>query len=396
MSKQDIKLRFSLTLHSKGGWTLKGDAIIEGRYKISASIPQGVSKGEREVVYLPEKKAIENCKDLAPYLKEYLSKTQREWDEFLISKDNTNNKSALGGNTILLLSLLFAKTKAFLQSQELFEYLCTEFSCKKPVFPRIGWLVFEGGKHGSGGPEWQEFIFSLQETVPSLTIETLQKLDKKLEAELKTRYPLSSGNFGLEGGRVVQEKDPFLLIQLIEKIADGIEGGVFLDIAGSELYRQEGYLWQGEYIHKERWQEIVLKTAELGSVIAIEDPFDQNDKESWQRCRQEKKGALFIGDDLTTTNITSIREAVGLGLIDGVVIKPNQIGTITETMDAMELGKGLSLVRVVKHRSCETTDNFIVDIAIAGGAEFLMIGGLKGGERISKYNRLLEIESLLS
>lgn len=412
-------------LDSNGYPTISTEIEIWSGEIGKAEIPSGTSTGKTEVVEMRDQdparykgrgvlNAVETIntklKDLLVD-KEFTS--QREFDQMLIDADGTEFKEKLGGNTILSCSMAFARavTEAF--GLELYEYLAMtywdkEYDNKNFKLPTPQILVMEGAKHGNWATDIQEYML-----VPNM--KTFGTFSEALRASTEVFHSIHeildskqySVGLGLEGGYAPKELTSNE--EAFEIILDAIKQTGFetnthftlaLDLASSEFFNEE----KGVY-HLKRGDKI-LSREELISlqeewinkypISSIEDPLHEDDWEGWSLYTQKLgEKIMVVGDDLITTNTKRIKKALENKSINSVLVKLNQIGTVSETLDAIRTTVENNLNAIVSHRSGETNDDFIADLVIATPAQYCKFGAPSRGERIVKYNRLLDIEQRL-
>ncbi|MFH1565874.1 MAG: enolase C-terminal domain-like protein [bacterium] len=353
-------------LDSRSEWTIE-TTIKMGDVSGVASVPCGTSVGSFEAKSLPVSLALEKIEFIRSKIVGRTFNSQEELDKMLLELDGTNDKRNLGANVILSISLAFARSFAAVKKIPLYQYVSEcygdpSFSFNKP---KMMMLIFEGGKHGSSNISIQEFMVVVNsvdegDKVYDLARKTL--LSKKLEVEV-----------GLEGAF---SPVGFLNTEILELLSSLSNNSIALDIASSSVDNDLDFKQMlGKY-----------------NIFSIEDPFGEEEWEKWvQFTKIYGDEVLVVGDDLVVTNPKRIQKAIDLKACNAVIIKPNQIGTLTETLQAIKLAKDNGLKVVVSHRSGETNDSFISDLAIGVNAEFVKFGSPSRGERVAKYNRLLEI-----
>jgi len=367
-----------------------------------ASVPSGVSKGKYEAVERED--AIQNIKDvIAPGLEGKDARKQKELDELMIELDGTENKSKLGVNAILPVSIAICRAGAKANNLSLWEYISgltrgggrgTE-TCRAtsaPGLPKPCILLIEGGLHAGNELDVQEFMICPSGNSFKEQLEKGDKIYDSLGALLKQSFGRQALNTGLEGGMVPPLKHSEQAIALISEVAKrhDAEAQIVLDVAASHFYDQTKglYKFEGSLLTSAELFEFYKSAMKNHNILGFEDPFNEDDQGSWKIFSKE---SFFIGDDITVTNAQKIKIAAEQGLISGVVIKPNQVGTVSETLEAMRMAQEKGLKIFVKHRSGETNDSFISDLAVGVGADFIMAGAPCRGERVAKYNRLLKI-----
>lgn len=408
MKIKDIKGRE--ILDSRGNPTVEAEIITKkGRYR--ASVPSGASTGEHEATELRDKdkrfhgkgvkKAVSNInKEIAKRLKG-INLDQKKIDQALLELDGTENKENLGANAILAVSMAGARAGAASRKVSLWEYLSnlagTDISLPYPCFN-----VLNGGEHAGNDLDIQEFMISPRFDKFSLNLRAGAEIYHSLKEILEKDFSPDSTNVGDEGGFAPSFEKAETALSYLEKAITKAGYNtknikIALDCAASEFYNKKKNTYQIEEKEKNK-EEIFKYYKELVKnypIFSIEDPFDENDFETWAKFKKENKELLVIGDDLLTTNPRRIREAIKKDSCNGLLLKINQIGTITESIAAMQLARSKDWKIMVSHRSGETCDNFIADLAVGLNAEFIKSGAPARGERVSKYNQLLRIEEEL-
>lgn len=383
--------------------------------KVFASVPAGASKGKEEAVELRDGgkryqgkgvlKAIKNIeKIIAPKLKGKEIKEQKELDEFLKKLDGTKNKSRLGANAILGVSLAVCRAGAEKESLPLWQYIAKIFEIKqKEKIPLACFNIINGGLHAGNDLVFQEFMVCPKKGAFFENLRVASEIYHKLKEIISKKYGKGATNLGDEGGFAPPIKFPEEAIELILKSASLLNYekkiSIFLDVAASQFFDGKKYKAKFANFSSEKLAEYYLKLMKKYPIEGIEDPFAQDDFESWQNFMKEAEklnpNFLIIGDDLLVSNPERIKMAKENRLCNGAIIKLNQIGTVTEAGEAAKLAKFFGWKIVVSHRSGETNDDFIADFAVGIGADFIKAGAPARGERVAKYNRLLKIEKEL-
>jgi len=377
----------------------------------TASVASGASTGENEAIELRDadgvgvQNAIKNINDIiAPKLIGKNPKDQKEIDELMIALDGTENKSKLGANAILPVSMAICRAGATSQKLPLYKYIASLVGVKDPLkIPLAMFNILNGGKHAKNGLDIQEFMVVPQKVTFVENLVVCNRIFNNLKNLIAKDFGDDHLGLGDEGGFAppvaTAEQALYLLKNSVEK-----EDVVFaLDCAASEFYKNGKYNIEGRELTKAELLDVYSSLIRNFNIISIEDPFEQNDWNGWESivpaCRQagDKLGReiAIIGDDLTTTNINKIKEAHSKLACTGVILKLNQIGTVSETVEAGKMAKSFGWKTIVSHRSGETMDNFIADLAVGLGADFLKAGSPAKPERMVKYQRLLEIEKEL-
>jgi len=370
-----------------------------------ATVPSGASTGVNEALELRDAdgrgvlKAIENInKIIAPKLKGKDATNQKEIDELLIALDGTENKSKLGANAILGVSMAVARAGAAAAKVPLYSYLAQLSGNKNKLFiPLPMFNILNGGRHAKNGLDIQEFMIVPSKKTIAENLVLCNKIFGNLQREIEKDFDKDHLGLGDEGGFAPPifsaEKALFLL-----RGASKDEGDISfaLDSAASEFYENGKYVFEGQELTRSQLIDFYKELAKEFPIISFEDPFAENDWEGFKEFTNQMQGKIVIGDDLTTTNVKRIKEAHNKQAINGVLIKLNQIGTVTETINAINMTKAFGWKVAVSHRSGETMDDFIADLAVGTGADFLKAGSPAKPERMIKYQRLLQIEQELS
>ena len=396
-------------LDSRGNPTVEVDVVLEAGHRGRAKVPSGASTGAHEAVELRDgdnhryggkgvRQAVANVNEaIAAALRGADAGDQRAIDERLISLDGTANKSRLGANAVLGVSLAVARAAARAAGQPLYRYLS---GGGEPVMPVPMMNILNGGRHAQTRVDFQEFMV-VPAGAPSFA-EALRWGAEVFHALKETLHErrLSTGQ-GDEGGfapeLAANEEAMTLLVQAIERSGHtpGEEVFIALDPAASELYREGKYqldgeggrLSAGELI--DRW----AGWADRYPVISIEDGLAEDDWEGWATLTKRLgKRLQLVGDDIFVTNVVRLRRGIEQGIANSILIKVNQIGTLTETLETMATARQAGYATVISHRSGETEDTFIADLAVATGAGQIKTGAPSRSERVAKYNRLLQIE----
>ncbi len=396
-------------LDSRGSPTL--EVQMQGEHvSVKASVPSGKSRGAHEATPQKPSVAIEHLEVLKPHLLEHGFESQEEFDNFLIARDGTPDKSKLGANLILALSLAFARLWAKEKKLPLWRHLRELFSIHGvPIniaHPRFVFNVVNGGAHVSPTEEWimhngkpkldiQEFqVIPLIEDVGA-ALSIGKEFYDKLGRELQKQFGPKGIMLGDEAGYVVpieRDEDVLeLLYELIRKYHYPMRIG--LDVAASQLFARGRYSLDEKEYSSIQLREYYVRIMNRYNLISIEDPFEEEDFRSFGGLTQQLKGSdrLVVTDDLTTTNPKRLQSAFERAAGNAIIIKPNQIGSLSETLDVVAQAHGHGWRTIVSHRSGETLDDFIADLAVAVGAWGLKSGAPAKPERMTKYNRVVEI-----
>jgi enolase len=401
-------------LDSRGNPTIQVMATLDSGDVGIAKIPSGASTGKREAVELRDgdKKryngkgvlhAIRNVKEvIAPALRGQVFAEQSLLDRVLIDLDGTPNKAKLGANAILGVSLAFARARAKKRGLPFYQHLERR---QQYVLPLPQMNVLNGGKHADNNVDFQEFMVapvgapSFAEAVRAAA-ETFQALKALLH---KDGYSTSVGD---EGGFAPElrsnEEAMELLLEAIGKAGykPGSEVAIHLDPAASEFYENGAYVFHKSSGERKSSDEMIALWAEwikkYPAILSLEDGLAEDDWTGWQKLTaQLGKKVQLVGDDIFVTNTSIFSEGIAKNIANSILIKLNQIGTLTETIACIDLAKIHGYTSVVSHRSGETDDSTIADLTVATGVGQIKTGSVCRGERVAKYNRLIEIEQEL-
>ncbi len=390
---------------SRGNPTIKVTVWCDENFG-SFSVPSGASTGAHEAHELRDadgkgvQEAINKVNNvIAPALIGQDILNQKEIDRIMIELDGTSNKDNLGGNSMIGVSIACAKTAAAVSGVEVFEHLRT-LSEMKPSrrIPHLYMNLINGGKHAKNDLAFQEYHIvsdtdSAEEAV-SAGIKIFNKLENVIRDELREE-PLTLGDEGGFAPKISDIKKP------LEFLTRAIEGNdlkekvrLALDVASSSFYEDGKYKVEDEDISKEELMKIYTDLITEFDLLSIEDPFDEEDFDSFENLREDNKNLFVVGDDLTVTNVVLLKKAIEKKSINAMIIKPNQIGTLSETLETMRTARENDVELIVSHRSGETDDDFIADLAFAFGCFGLKSGAPLKPERKVKYDRLVKISTL--
>jgi len=406
------KIKAREVLDSRGNPTVEVEVRLSSGAVGRAIVPSGASTGEREALELrdhdPKRylgkgvlKAVDNVNSIiAKELKGLPAENQREIDTVLIELDGTPNKSRLGANAILGVSMAVARAMANHLNIPLYKYIGGIFANKLPV-PLMN--VINGGVHADNPLDIQEFMI-----VPVCGKSFSEALRAGVEVFHTLKMLLKekgySTNVGDEGGFAPNlentEKALEFLVSAIEKAGytPGEDILLALDCASSEFYYEDDmYHIEGKKLKSDELVEFYFKLLERFPIISMEDPMAENDWEGWQMITKALGDKVqLVGDDLFTTNINTLKEGFQKGIANAILIKLNQIGTLSETLDTIAFAKEHGYNCIISHRSGETEDTFISHLAVGTNAGQIKTGSASRTDRIAKYNELLRIEEDLS
>ena len=397
-------------LDSRGNPTVEAEVILESGETGRAAVPSGASTGENEAVELRDGddsrylgkgvlKAVENINEKISYELEGLDcLDQTLIDEMLLELDGTENKSNLGANALLAVSMANARAAAMYQGLPLYRYIGGINAKTLPV-PMMN--ILNGGAHADNNVDFQEFmVMPVGAEDFSEALRTGAEIFHHLKAVLKKRgYSTSVGD---EGGFAPNLKSNEEAVEtILEAIGNaGYKAGenvmMALDPASSEFYKDGKYIFKKSDKRELTSDEMAAYWAEWCDkypIISIEDGMAENDWDGWKKLTQMVGDKVqLVGDDLFVTNVKFLQRGIDEKAANAILIKVNQIGTLTETLDAIELAKTHNMTSVISHRSGETEDSFIADLAVATNAGQIKTGSLSRSDRIAKYNQLLRIE----
>lgn len=406
-------------LDSRGNPTIQVEVVTEGGFSGIAKIPSGASTGSFEAVEFRDNdderymgkgvtRAVENVnKFIAKRIEGMNVYNQIKIDKRLIDIDGTENKSRLGANAILGVSLATAKAAANSLGMELYNYI-GGVNAKKLPTPMMN--ILNGGKHADNNISSQEFMIMPVsgndfKTKLRMGVETYHHLKSILKSRGLVTSVGDEGGFAPNLGSEEEALD--VIVEAIEKAGyiPGQDISIALDIASTEMYEEakkqekEGYLfWKtGELKTTDEMIEYLDELASKYPIISIEDGLAEEDWSGWKRLTQRLGNKIqLVGDDLFVTNTNRLRKGIKTKVANSILIKPNQIGTLTETLDAIQMAQKAGYTAVISHRSGETEDTTIADLAVATNAGQIKTGAPCRTDRIAKYNRLLNIEKELN
>ena len=405
-------------LDSRGNPTVQVEVVTDGGFSGTAMVPSGASTGSFEAVELRDGdssrflgkgvlQAVENVnKKISKRIEGMNVYNQVEIDKTLILLDDTPNKSRLGANATLGVSLAVAKAAANSLGMSLYNYIG---GVNAKVLPRPMMNILNGGKHSDNNINIQEFmIIPVGATTFKECIQMGAEVYHNLKKVLKEKgYSVAVGDEGGFAPNLADETEAIeVIIEAIKKAGYEPEKDIALalDVASTEMFEEakkigkDGYYFWKTDIFKTKTEMIdyIEELANKYPIISIEDGLAEEDWESWKELTKRLKNKLqLVGDDLFVTNQKRLRKGIKEKVANSILIKPNQIGTLTETLDAIELAKKNGYTAVISHRSGETEDTTIADIAVATNAGQIKTGAPCRTDRVAKYNRLLNIEDEL-
>jgi len=413
MKSKIKKINAREIIDSRGNPTLEAEIVLNSDTVGRAAVPSGASTGSREALELRDKdpnryngKGVLNN---VSYIQNKISKSlvgldaddQRKIDETLINLDNTQNKSNLGANTLLAVSLANAKASANNKKLSLFKSL--NDSQKKFITPVPMMNIINGGSHANNSVDIQEFMImpigadSIKEAI-RFGVEIFHALGNILESK---NYITTVGDEGGYAPNLSSNKEALdIIMQAIEKAGYKPESEIVLalDVASSEFYKDGFYELASENkkFTNSEFIQLLKSWKKDYPIVSIEDGLDENDWSGWEELTKEIGNDIqLVGDDLFVTNPKIFQQGIDKNIANAILIKLNQIGTLTETVNTIELASENNYNSVVSHRSGETEDTFISDLSVAYSCGQIKTGSLSRSDRVSKYNQLLRIEEEL-
>ncbi len=397
-------------IDSRGVPTVEVEIELTSRHSIIASVPSGASTGTFEAYELRDgdkqryfSKGVQNAVSLInSEIKETILgfdvMNQKEIDNTLIDLDGTKNKKRLGANSILAVSLACAKAASIFLNTPLYKYI----GGIQNTIPTPMMNIINGGCHSSNSLDFQEFMIipghfkSFKESLRA-GCEVFHSLKELLISKNLSTSVGDEGGFAPEISSNRECLD--LILNAIEKAGykPGKEIYIALDVAASEFFINNKYkiLSEKTSFSSDQFSDYLIKLCKKYSIISLEDPFAENDWKAWQKFNKKYGSEIqIVGDDIFTTNIDLISKGIKVKAANAVLIKVNQIGTLTETMMAIELAQMNGLETVISHRSGETENTFIADLSVATNSGQIKTGSMSRSDRISKFNQLIRIEEI--
>ena len=390
-------------LDSRGNPTVEVEVLLESGIKGIASVPSGASTGKREALELRDNdnnryhgkgvlKAVSNVNNIINHLIVGMDANNlREIDEVMIKKDGTSNKSNLGANAILGVSLAVLKANALENNKELYEYLGNDYS-----MPRCMMNILNGGVHANNNLDFQEFMIIPSKGEYRENLRMGSEVFNTLKIVLKENGLLCG--VGDEGGFAPLISDAEEALELISMAIQksgyilGKDIFIGLDVAASEIYHDGYYVLEGKNYSSLELIGYYRKLIDKYHIISIEDGMAEAVYDGWKLMTKQFSDIQLVGDDLFVTNKKLLEDGIKMEIANAILIKPNQIGTVSEMLDTIMLAKKNNYKTIISHRSGETEDNYIADFAVGLNLGQIKTGSLSRGERTSKYNRLLRIE----
>ncbi len=405
MSKiKDVKARE--ILDSRGNPTVEVKVILESGASGVFGVPSGASTGAKEALELRDnderyfgKGVLKAVNNVNTVIRDALigidAREQKTIDNLMISLDGTSNKSKLGANAMIGVSIACLKAASNDAGKEVYEYL----NQREKKIPKVMFNIINGGAHAENTLDIQEFMIVPKFSTFKEGVRCASEVFHSLKGILKENG-FSTG-VGDEGGFAPDLKDNRSALSYIVKSVEsagyipGKDVFIALDVAASSLYNEEKetYKIDDKFLNREELLNYYMELVREYPIISIEDAFDEKDYEGFKLITEALgKEINIVGDDLFVTNKDELKKGIENNMCNSIIIKPNQIGTFFETLETIVLAKQNNYTCIMSHRSGETIDTFIVDAAVALGIPFIKTGSVSRGERICKFNRLLEIE----
>ena len=399
-------------LDSRGNPTVEVEITLENGSRGKSSVPSGASTGSREAVELRDRDRPEfhgkGVYSAVTNINTEIQKTligksvleQNEIDKTLIELDGTENKSRLGANAILAVSLASAHSAASFLGKELFQYF-NPSNCGLPV-PQMN--IINGGEHADNNIDIQEFMIlpigadSFSEAL-RLGVEVFHSLKSVLKNQGLSTAVGDEGGFAPNLPSNVAALDTIQAAIELAGFQSGKDIYLGLDVAASEFCEDGKYHFSStsQTFDSDEFVEYLTKISTDYPIISIEDGLSEDDWAGWEKLTQSIGDRVqLVGDDVFVTNTKIFQEGINKGIANSILIKPNQIGTLTETFAALEMAESSNYTAIISHRSGETADTTIADIAVSSSATQIKTGSLSRSDRVEKYNRLLRIEEILA
>ncbi|QJC31019.1 phosphopyruvate hydratase [Enterobacteriaceae endosymbiont of Macroplea appendiculata] len=403
-------------IDSRGYPTIEAEVHLSNNIIGRASVPSGASTGSKEALELRDKdsnrflgKGVLTSIDIInniinKYLTNENSLNQAYIDEIMINLDNTENKKNFGANTILAVSLANVKAAALYNNLPLFKYISHIYENTKKLFMPLPMInIINGGKHANNNLDIQEFMI---QPITAINIKESIRIGAEIFhhlAQVLKKYHMITA-VGDEGGyapNLKNNSEAFdMIIEAITKAGFVIGQDITfaIDCAASELYQNNKYYLSGEklILNSQEFTDFLLKLTQKYPITSIEDGLYESD---WQGFIYQTKmlghKIQLVGDDLFVTNTKFLKQGITQHIANAILIKPNQIGTLTETFTTIKMAQNANYKIIISHRSGETEDTFIADLAVGVGAEQIKTGSMSRSERIAKYNQLIRIEEIL-
>lgn len=408
------KIHARQIMDSRGNPTIECDVILSDGTLGRAAVPSGASTGSFEALELRDggnaymgkgvSKAVKNVNEIiAPALIGMDASKQTELDEKMLALDGTPNKDKLGANAILSVSLALAHAVANQKKVPLYEYLASLYGNPTPnTLPRPMMNIINGGAHADNGLDAQEFMIipngaKNEETAIRMGSETFHHLKKILKSGGNSTNVGDEGGFAPNFNSCAEALDTIIAAIKDAGYKPGEEISIGLDVASSEFYRDGAYHFEGKTLSSDEMIAFYVDLIAKYPIISIEDALAEEDWTGWKKLTDTiGTKCQLVGDDLFVTNPARLKRGIDSGVANAILIKVNQIGSLTETMRAIKMAQDAKYGVVISHRSGETEDTTIADLAVATNAGQIKTGSMSRTDRMAKYNQLLRIEEKLA
>lgn len=400
-------------MDSRGNPTIECDIELSGGARGRAAVPSGASTGSFEALELRDGgnaymgkgvlTAVKNVNEIiAPVIMGMDASRQTELDEKMLALDGTPNKDKLGANAILAVSMAAAHAAANAKKEPLYKYIASVYGNANPVvLPRPMMNIINGGAHADNGLDAQEFMI-----IPNGARDEFEAIRMGSEIFHNLKSILKKGgnstNVGDEGGFAPnfhscrEALDTIIAAIQAAGYKPGDQVSIGLDVASSEFYRDGVYKFEGQDLSADQMIEFYEKLIADYPIISIEDALAEEDWDGWKKLTEKIGGKCqLVGDDLFVTNPTRLAKGIENGVANAILIKVNQIGSLTETLRAIKMAQDAKYGVVISHRSGETEDTTIADLAVATNAGQIKTGSMSRTDRMAKYNQLIRIEEQL-
>lgn len=378
------KIRFRNILNSAGNIALEVEITTDKNISEKASIPSAIIQGKREV-FATNNLKNRNLNELLKKICNTEIQDQKMFDSIL-----NEYIDKLGVNICLSLSLAFARVSAKNEQSSLVRYICEQANYKmKKISPTPLVAIFSGGVHNKKD-SIQNIMLCVDIHPFSNAVKAIVEIYTDIENQLKEQNVLKG--YGNSSGMIVEKMTTNEKIDMIENTIKKLnyerDVSIAIDVAAEHFYENGDYVYEGKLIKPEQLKGILSEYVQNHNITYVEDPFHFRDEKWWKIFKQENPNILVVGDDLFATQDKYIDSR----LANGIVIKMNQVGTLTGSINAFQKARSEKMITCVSHRSIETEDTFMCDLAIALNAEYIKIGGPRRGDRVAKYNQLLRLE----
>ncbi len=405
-----VKISAREILDSRGFPTVSADVLLADGSVGSAAVPSGASTGSHEALELRDGgtryngkgvlKAVANVERLNSVLQGMDAQNVRTIDEKMLAADGTENKTNLGANATLAVSMAVLRAGSVSTKTPLYQHIRNVYNLpsERYLLPAPMLNIINGGKHADSGLDVQEFM--IIPTAPATFKEALRHASETYHALRnllqKKGHVIAVGDEGGFAPKIAKHEEVLKTILAAANAAGHADISLAMDCAASEFYKEGRYHFEGQDLTAPQLCAVYQTWCERYPIVSIEDPLHEDDWAGWQQITHMLGGKIrLVGDDLFVTNPKRLALGIEKHAANAILIKVNQIGTVTETIDVMNLAKEHAYACIVSHRSGETEDTFIADLAVATNAGAIKTGAPARSERTAKYNRLLQIEAEL-